>query len=68
MATLLLRRLYLVPYNQIIVLLLADHLREVEVPIWSQCNHREDLDGNEICAGFLEGGKDACQVKAVYIW
>ncbi|XP_041970500.1 serine protease nudel [Aricia agestis] len=37
-----------------------DHLREVEVPI-TQCNHREDLAGNEICAGFVDGGKDACQ-------
>lgn len=38
-----------------------DHLREVEVPIWDKCKHREDRAGREICAGLPEGGKDACQ-------
>ncbi|KAJ8733246.1 hypothetical protein PYW08_001544 [Mythimna loreyi] len=38
-----------------------DHMREVEVPIWANCKHREDRAGNEICAGLAEGGKDACQ-------
>ncbi|KAJ2952130.1 hypothetical protein O0L34_g4408 [Tuta absoluta] len=38
-----------------------DHMREVEVPIWSHCKHREDRAGKEICAGFNEGSKDACQ-------
>ncbi|XP_045490319.1 serine protease nudel isoform X3 [Pieris rapae] len=38
-----------------------DHLREVELPIWEHCNHREDQDGNEICAGLVEGGRDTCQ-------
>ncbi|KAI5644482.1 trypsin domain-containing protein [Phthorimaea operculella] len=38
-----------------------DHMREVEVPIWSHCKHREDRAGKEICAGFNEGRKDACQ-------
>lgn len=38
-------------------------MREVEVPIWETCKHREDRAGNEICAGLNEGGKDACQVK-----
>ncbi|XP_026737242.1 serine protease nudel isoform X2 [Trichoplusia ni] len=38
-----------------------DHMREVEVPIWETCKHREDRAGNEICAGLNEGGKDACQ-------
>lgn len=37
-------------------------MREVEVPIWGQCKHREDRAGKEICAGPVEGGKDACQV------
>lgn len=39
----------------------ADHLREVEVPVLSYCKHKEDAEGNEICAGLLQGGKDACQ-------
>ncbi|XP_045493771.1 serine protease nudel isoform X2 [Colias croceus] len=38
-----------------------DHMREVEVPIWDQCNHREDQAGREICAGLAEGGRDTCQ-------
>ncbi|CAG4993032.1 unnamed protein product [Parnassius apollo] len=38
-----------------------DHMREVEIPIWSHCKHQEDEAGKEICAGFEEGGKDACQ-------
>lgn len=37
-------------------------MREVEVPIWERCKHREDVAGKEICAGFMSGGKDACQV------
>lgn len=41
----------------------ADHLREVEVPIWDHCIHKEDESGREICAGLKEGGKDACQVR-----
>lgn len=44
------------------IILLADHMREVEVPIWAHCKHREDLAGKEICAGLEEGGRDACQV------
>ncbi|KPJ19500.1 Serine protease nudel [Papilio machaon] len=38
-----------------------DHLREVEVPIWSHCKHKQDEAGKEICAGLKEGGKDTCQ-------
>lgn len=36
-------------------------MREVEVPILDHCKHIEDQEGDEICAGLLEGGKDACQ-------
>ncbi|CAG9836716.1 unnamed protein product [Diabrotica balteata] len=38
-----------------------DHVREVEVPILNLCKHRDDREGDEICAGLSEGGKDACQ-------
>ncbi|XP_017777496.1 PREDICTED: serine protease nudel-like [Nicrophorus vespilloides] len=38
-----------------------DHMREVEVPVLPICKHKEDEDGHEICAGLLEGGRDACQ-------
>ncbi|KAM3967355.1 serine protease nudel [Aphomia sociella] len=38
-----------------------DNMREVEVPIWTNCKHSEDRAGKEICAGPVEGGKDACQ-------
>ncbi|XP_044258893.1 serine protease nudel-like [Tribolium madens] len=38
-----------------------DHLREVEVPILPTCKHIEDKEGDEICAGLSEGGRDACQ-------
>lgn len=42
---------------------LADHMREVEVPIWHDCKSTIDRAGKEICAGFKEGGKDTCQVS-----
>ncbi|CAK1546026.1 unnamed protein product [Leptosia nina] len=38
-----------------------DHLREVELPVWERCNHREDQDSKQICAGLFEGGRDTCQ-------
>nr|CAD7461010.1 unnamed protein product [Timema tahoe] len=39
----------------------ADHMREVELPILSECKHKEDSEGHEICAGMEQGGRDACQ-------
>lgn len=33
----------------------------MNVPILETCNHRTDIEGNEICAGFSAGGHDACQ-------
>lgn len=49
-------------FDQINKYIIADHLREVEVPILSYCKHTEDETGQEICAGVPKGGKDACQV------
>jgi hypothetical protein len=43
-------------------------MREVEVPIWANCKHSEDRQGNEICAGPTEGGKDACQVFILFLF
>lgn len=36
-------------------------MREVEVPILAECTHKTDIDGREICAGYLSGGHDTCQ-------
>ncbi|XP_046405684.1 serine protease nudel isoform X2 [Ischnura elegans] len=38
-----------------------DNMHEVVVPIVAVCPHRDDREGDEICAGIPEGGKDACQ-------
>lgn len=42
-------------------LFLADHLREVNVPIIASCKHLKDVEGKELCAGDRDGGRDACQ-------
>ena len=42
-----------------------DRLQAVKVPVVSnaQCSRSySNIDRNKICAGFPEGGKDACQV------
>lgn len=39
----------------------ADHVREVRVPILPFCKHQADREGREICAGYEEGGVDTCQ-------
>lgn len=49
----------------------SSFLRKAFVPIWSteQCKDagygRRKITDNMICAGFHDGGRDACQVKAV---
>lgn len=47
--------------SSLISFLLADQLREVAVPIIGRCKHVKDREGEEICAGEKEGGRDACQ-------
>lgn len=32
------------------------------------CKHLEDVNGNEICAGEKEGGRDACQGKVCFLF
>lgn len=39
----------------------ADQLQMVSVPINGRCKHQQDQDGQEICAGDRNGGRDACQ-------
>lgn len=43
--------------------LAADNLKEVDLPILESCKYIEDVNGDEICAGEKEGGRDACQGK-----
>lgn len=50
--------IHITPY---LICFLADHLREVAVPIISRCKHQQDREGEEICAGERDGGRDACQ-------
>lgn len=36
-------------------------MHEVSVPIIARCKHHQDREGEEICAGEKDGGRDACQ-------
>uniref|UniRef100_T1H378 Peptidase S1 domain-containing protein n=1 Tax=Megaselia scalaris TaxID=36166 RepID=T1H378_MEGSC len=39
----------------------SDPLKEVQVPIVSNCTERDDIEAGDICAGDVSGGRDACQ-------
>lgn len=39
-----------------------DHMQEVGLPILHKCQETFTQDSRQICAGYTEGGKDACQV------
>ena len=51
----------------------SDYLRQVIVPIWTteECGEsdygKKRLTGNMMCAGFKDGGKDACQGNNFYV-
>lgn len=36
-------------------------MKEVDVPILPKCKYLADREGDEICAGYLNGGRDTCQ-------
>ncbi|XP_075160655.1 serine protease nudel isoform X2 [Haematobia irritans] len=39
----------------------SDSLRQVTIPIRKGCTDKEDQEAEDICAGDVEGGRDACQ-------
>ncbi|ODM91905.1 Serine protease nudel [Orchesella cincta] len=38
-----------------------DHMQQVELPVLEKCLETFTRDSHQICAGYTEGGKDACQ-------
>lgn len=40
---------------------IGDDLMQVEIPIVEKCKRKDDQNAEDICAGDLNGGKDACQ-------
>lgn len=44
------------------LILAADNLKVVDVPIIAKCKHAYDEESDSICAGESFGTRDACQV------
>lgn len=44
-----------------------DNLKDVEIPIVERCKYAIDREAENVCAGEIQGGHDACQGKKFQI-